>query len=65
MRHVEQNEINRLRVRVAELERELALRPTKQQVEHVREFARRREALYDAVLKRNEILKRKLDEVGA
>lgn len=62
MKHVEPTEINRLRLRIAYLERELAERPTLTQVEEVRAFARRREILYGAVLKRNEILNRKLEE---
>lgn len=45
-----------LQDRIGELEAELRARPTKAQVEWVREYADRREALYKAVLDRNEIL---------
>ena len=51
----EQTEINRLRA-------QLQSRPTRDQVEAVMERNRRVEALYEAVLARNTVLKRRLDE---
>ena len=56
------SEASVLRDRIVTLERELALRPTKAQLDYVAEYAKRKEALYEAVLARNVILKRRLDE---
>lgn len=51
-----------LLARIEQLERALSARPTLEQVQWVKAYADRRERLYEAVLARNIILKRKLDE---
>ena len=51
-----------LEARIAYLERQLASRPTFEQVQWVKDYADRRERLYNAVLARNEVLARKLRE---
>jgi hypothetical protein len=50
--------------RIETLEQELSRRPTRDQVNYVTEYARRQKKLYEAVLARNKILKRQLDELA-
>jgi hypothetical protein len=44
------------------LENQLLRRPQRGDLEHMRERLRRKDAMYEAVLARNEVLKRRLDE---
>lgn len=50
-----------LQARIRTLENELLRRPQLGDVEYVRERIARRERMYEVVLARNEVLKRKLD----
>lgn len=54
--------VKALERRVETLEKTLRARPTVDQIEYVMERNRRLESLYQAVLQRNKILRRKLDE---
>jgi hypothetical protein len=54
--------VTQLQHRIQHLEQLLAERPTNQQIEYVAEYARRQKKLYEVVLARNTILKRRLDE---
>jgi hypothetical protein len=53
-----------LKHRIETLEQELSRRPTRDQVNYVTEYAKRQKKLYEAVLARNIVLKRKLDETS-
>jgi hypothetical protein len=53
-----------LKERIACLEEELRSRPTNDQVKYVTDYAERRERLYEAVLARNVVLRRKLEDTG-
>lgn len=59
------DDVRALKARVRWLEDELMRRPQRGDVEHVRERLRRKERMYEAAIARNQVLRRKLDEVGA
>jgi hypothetical protein len=48
--------------RIEQLEDQLLRAPQRGDLEHMRERLRRKDAMYEAVLARNEVLKRRLDE---
>jgi hypothetical protein len=56
--------ISELQHRIQMLERQLSARPTNAQVEYVRDYGNRQKKLYEAVLARCVVLKRKLEEKG-
>lgn len=57
--------VRQLQERIKTLERDLLRRPQLGDVEHVRERIARKERMYEVVLARNEVLKRRLDEAHA
>ncbi len=57
--------VSQLKARIRTLENELLRRPQIGDVEYVRERIARRERMYEVVLARNEVLKRRLDEANA
>ena len=56
--------IQSLKDRIRTLEDELLHRPRVDSLEHLRERVARKERMYEVVLARNVILKRKLDELS-
>ncbi len=54
--------ISQLEHRIKTLLNELNRRPTTDQIAYVTDYAKRQKRLYEAVLARNVILKRRLDE---
>jgi hypothetical protein len=64
MPHKEPPSTSALLHRIETLEMELSRRPTRDQIQYVTEYARRQKKLYETVLARNVVLKRRLDEVN-